>query len=151
MYPARKLTAGRERLRYREVCIRVACEGDALARRLLIIDRRSRVLFWPSRSFAISLEKMPSIFRLFTAGLALLSALQQSAQATGSRRGQKENIVVIMTDDQDARLGSLDVQTYVQRELIAKGLSLTNHFATVAQCCPSRTSWLRGQVSSLAD
>ncbi|SPO07569.1 related to sulfatases [Cephalotrichum gorgonifer] len=89
---------------------------------------------------------MPSIFRLSTAGLILLSAFQQSVQAMGLRRGQ-ENIVVIMTDDQDARLGSLDVQTYIQRELIAKGLSLTNHFATVAQCCPSRTSWLRGQAA----
>ncbi|KAI0021064.1 arylsulfatase [Xylariomycetidae sp. FL0641] len=50
-----------------------------------------------------------------------------------------------MTDDQDARLGSLDVQPYIQREMIGKGVKLENHFATVGQCCPSRTTYLRGQ------
>lgn len=88
---------------------------------------------------------MASILQFSKVGWAFLSALPLGAWAGASGHG-KPNIVVIMSDDQDARLGSLDVQSFIQHEMIAKGLSLTNHFATVAQCCPSRTSWLRGQV-----
>lgn len=56
------------------------------------------------------------------------------------------NIVVLLSDDQDRRLGSLDYQSAVQRELIAKGTEFVNHYATVAQCCPSRASLFRGQA-----
>lgn len=59
--------------------------------------------------------------------------------------GSPPNIIVIMSDDQDYRLGSLKAQRAVRQEIMAKGVTLENHFATVAQCCPSRTSFLRGQ------
>lgn len=59
----------------------------------------------------------------------------------------KSNIVVIMTDDQDLRQNSIAAQPVVQRELMGKGLTLENHFVTVAQCCPSRTAYLRGQAA----
>ncbi|KAK2598380.1 hypothetical protein N8I77_011800 [Diaporthe amygdali] len=55
------------------------------------------------------------------------------------------NIVFIMTDDQDKRLGSLDYMSVVQRELVAKGTEFSNHYTTQALCCPSRSSLLRGQ------
>lgn len=58
---------------------------------------------------------------------------------------QKPNIVFIMTDDQDLHLGSLDSLPIVQREMMGKGTTFSNHWATTAQCCPSRTSPLRGQ------
>ncbi|KAI1109773.1 arylsulfatase [Nemania sp. NC0429] len=56
------------------------------------------------------------------------------------------NIVFIFTDDQDLRHGSLDYMPILQKELVAKGTSFTNHFATLAQCCPSRSSLFRGQA-----
>lgn len=59
----------------------------------------------------------------------------------------KPNIVVIMTDDQDLHQNSIMAQPAVQRELVAKGLTLENHFVTVAQCCPSRTAYIRGQAA----
>lgn len=55
------------------------------------------------------------------------------------------NIVFIMTDDQDRRLGSLDYMPVVQRELVGKGVEFSNHYTTQALCCPSRSSLLRGQ------
>ena len=58
---------------------------------------------------------------------------------------QKPNIVFIITDDQDLHLGSLETMEVVQREIVGKGTSFSNHWATTAQCCPSRTSILRGQ------
>lgn len=70
-------------------------------------------------------------------------------KAVGSRSpGPKKpaNIVMIMTDDQDRRLGSTDYQYVLQREMMAKGTGFVNHYATTANCCPSRVSFLRGQM-----
>ncbi|KAI0015896.1 arylsulfatase [Xylariomycetidae sp. FL0641] len=61
--------------------------------------------------------------------------------------GSRANIVFIFTDDQDLHLGSLDYQSVVQRELVAKGTTFTQHYATVAKCCPSRASLFRGQAA----
>ena len=64
-----------------------------------------------------------------------------------SSDAKKPNIVVIMSDDQDLRLDSLTAQKTVRDEIIAKGIYLENHFVTTAQCCPSRVSYLRGQLA----
>ncbi|KAI7759794.1 hypothetical protein LZL87_009117 [Fusarium oxysporum] len=77
----------------------------------------------------------------------LLGALAARAVPRAMARPSKPNIVVIMSDDQDARLGSLQAQPFVREVLSAEGLKLENHFATVAQRFPSRTSFLRGQAS----
>ncbi|PVI02577.1 arylsulfatase [Periconia macrospinosa] len=54
---------------------------------------------------------------------------------------------MIMSDDQDRRLGSTDFQGVLHREIFAQGVEFVNHFATIAQCCPSRASLLRGQAA----
>lgn len=59
----------------------------------------------------------------------------------------KPNIVFLLSDDQDIRLGSMQYMDTLQRELVAKGTSFFNHHTTVAQCCPSRTTLLRGQAA----
>ncbi|PKX95160.1 sulfatase family protein [Aspergillus novofumigatus IBT 16806] len=59
----------------------------------------------------------------------------------------RSNIVFIFTDDPDLRHGSLDTQRAVQSHLVAKGTTFTNHYATVAVCCPSRVSLMRGQAA----
>jgi hypothetical protein len=83
-------------------------------------------------------------FKRFRISWLLAVALLQDRVQAAER---KPNIVVIMSDDQDTRLGSLDAQPYVRNTLMAEGILLDNHFATVAQCCPSRTSYLRGQAA----
>lgn len=55
------------------------------------------------------------------------------------------NIVVVMTDDQDAR--SLSVMDAVQRRLVTRGTTFENFFATYPRCCPSRATFLTGQYS----
>ncbi|KAK6064176.1 arylsulfatase precursor [Seiridium cupressi] len=57
------------------------------------------------------------------------------------------NIILIFTDDQDLHLGSLDYMPILQKELAEKGTQFNNHYCTVAQCCPSRASLLRGQAA----
>lgn len=69
------------------------------------------------------------------------------SQPHASRNKSQPNIVVVMSDDQDRRLGSTDFQSILQHKVISKGTEYTNHFATVAQCCPSRASLLRGQAA----
>lgn len=53
---------------------------------------------------------------------------------------QKHNIVFILTDDQDARMGSLDHMPKVQDLLIKHGTHYTRHYAPTALCCPARVS-----------
>lgn len=74
---------------------------------------------------------------------ALIVALALTVGATHDQK--KPNIVFILSDDQDRRLGSTDFQSVLQREIFAKGVEFTNHYGTTAQCCPARTSILRGQ------
>ncbi|KAI1827996.1 arylsulfatase [Xylaria intraflava] len=61
-------------------------------------------------------------------------------------QAQRPNIVFIITDDQDLHLGSLDRQPVVRRELAEKGTTFSHHYVTIAKCCPSRASLLRGQA-----
>ncbi|KAI9277066.1 alkaline-phosphatase-like protein [Phascolomyces articulosus] len=59
----------------------------------------------------------------------------------------KPNIIFILVDDQDARMDSLSYMPNVQKYLIEQGTTFKNHYATVALCCPSRVSMLRGQYA----
>ncbi|KAI9147002.1 Arylsulfatase [Paramyrothecium foliicola] len=79
------------------------------------------------------------------AAKSLFVALFWSAVCQAEESKTKPNIVFIFTDDQDLRQGSLDSQSAVQEHLAAQGTVFTNHYATVAVCCPSRVSLMRGQ------
>ncbi|KAI0469725.1 arylsulfatase [Xylariaceae sp. FL0804] len=68
------------------------------------------------------------------------------ALGAATKRTKQPNIVLIFTDDQDLHLGSTEYQGVLQRELAAKGTTFTQHYCTVAKCCPSRASLFRGQA-----
>jgi N-acetylglucosamine-6-sulfatase len=76
-----------------------------------------------------------------------ITTLALAAGALASQCTKRPNIVLIMTDDQDKQLDSLSHMPILQRELVDKGLEISNHFATVSVCCPSRASFLRGQMA----
>lgn len=69
--------------------------------------------------------------------IAMLLALTVygSAQWTNSltRRDPRPNILVILTDDQDLRLSSLDHMDQVQAQLVQKGTTFTRHYGHVSQ------------------
>lgn len=46
--------------------------------------------------------------------------------------------VYILTNDQDVKLGSLEVQDKVQKLLVQEGMVFENAFVTTPVCCPSR-------------
>ncbi|KAJ0109320.1 arylsulfatase [Diaporthe amygdali] len=79
--------------------------------------------------------------------LALLANFGLHVAADTPSQASRPNIVLLLSDDQDRRLGSTDFQGVLQRELVTKGTEFINHHVTVAQCCPSRTSLFRGQAA----
>jgi hypothetical protein len=59
---------------------------------------------------------------------------------------KRPNIVLILTDDQDLHMNSLEYMPRT-RELIADhGTEFTHHFCTNALCCPSRVTLWTGKA-----
>ncbi len=57
----------------------------------------------------------------------------------------RPNIVLIMADDLDARLNTLDYTPHIRTVLQQQGMTFENALVPVSLCCPSRVSLLRGQ------
>src|SRR6202040_2390993 len=55
------------------------------------------------------------------------------------------NIILILTDDQDVQLGSVDYMPNVKALLTQQGTTFPNFYVPLSLCCPSRTTILRGQ------
>ncbi len=55
---------------------------------------------------------------------------------------KRPNIVLIITDDQDLHMQSLNYMPYVRKHITEKGTSFRRHFCTTALCCPSRVTLL---------
>ncbi len=82
----------------------------------------------------------------FVVLLALLSLLGGKPAYSQVPSG-KPNIVVVLTDDLDALLGTLDFTPNINRLLRDGGISFTRAFVTNSVCCPSRATLLRGQYT----
>jgi arylsulfatase A-like enzyme len=67
---------------------------------------------------------------------------QETGEAIALEGSVLPNIVLILTDDQ--RWDTLQYMPTVQAELVNKGVTFTNAYATTPMCCPSRASILTG-------
>jgi N-acetylglucosamine-6-sulfatase len=56
----------------------------------------------------------------------------------------RPNILLILTDDQDYELGSLQYMPKLQRHLVQQGVSFDRFYVTVPLCCPSRSALFSG-------
>jgi N-acetylglucosamine-6-sulfatase len=70
-----------------------------------------------------------------------------TAQVTVVPKTDRPNIILILTDDLDSKLNTLDYMPHLQKLMIKRGLSMKDFFITTPTCCPSRTSFLRGQYT----
>lgn len=83
--------------------------------------------------------KLSSLFLESTVSVTVASL---GPKTKGSRR---PNFVLIMSDDQDKHLNSLDCQFAIQKHISSHGTVFESHYCTMAQCCPSRVSFLTGR------
>lgn len=78
--------------------------------------------------------------RLATA-LTMLLLLGASVTLSAAPR---PNFVVVLTDDQDLVLGSLDFMPRTRALIADQGVTFSNHFVPLSLCCPSRSTILTG-------
>ena len=57
----------------------------------------------------------------------------------------RPNIILLLTDDLDALLGTTDSMPNLRAMVQARGVTFENYFTTISLCCPSRATYLRGQ------
>ncbi len=56
------------------------------------------------------------------------------------------NIIMVLTDDQDLRLGSMLAMPYTMAQVLPGAVNMSNYFINTPVCCPSRTTLLSGRM-----
>jgi N-acetylglucosamine-6-sulfatase len=77
--------------------------------------------------------------------LCLVVGAKEAPREASSQSQGRPNILLVLTDDQDA--GSLSEMPNVQTQLVDRGTTFDRAYATTPLCCPSRASILRGQYA----
>ncbi|MGH7773490.1 MAG: sulfatase family protein [Candidatus Binatia bacterium] len=88
---------------------------------------------------------MMKTLRLLSLAVVVLAAEISSGPSTSIAQSRRPNIIFILADD-------LNVETMahlprLQSLLAARGTTFANYFVSLALCCPSRASILRGQYA----
>ncbi|KAH8673257.1 alkaline-phosphatase-like protein [Ilyonectria robusta] len=59
----------------------------------------------------------------------------------------RPNILFILTDDQDLHMESVEHMPYLKELIVDEGITYTQHYCTVALCCPSRATLWTGRAA----
>ncbi|MBM3182002.1 MAG: sulfatase [Chloroflexi bacterium] len=79
--------------------------------------------------------------------LASCNPVKDNADVVMLPMERRPNILLILVDDLDLKLNTVDTMQNLQGLLVARGTSLGNFFVTSPVCCPARVSTLRGQYT----
>lgn len=79
---------------------------------------------------------------LFSTAIATLLLASKPAAAT-----KRPNIVLVLTDDQDVHMNSIEHMPLVQKYLQYEGTTYDRHYCTITLCCPARVSLLTGKAA----
>ena len=89
----------------------------------------------------LAMRKFLSLALSFAATLNGAFALEQVALKENGR----PNIVVILTDDQDLHMDSVNYMPLLKKHIIDHGTFYKRHYCSTAICCPSRVTLWTGR------
>jgi len=95
------------------------------------------------------LRKITLVFGIFVFFVAsCVSEFEnEETDAVVLPRESRPNIIFILADDLDLKLGTIDYMQNLQKLLVDRGTVLEDFFVTTPMCCPSRANFLRGQYT----
>jgi N-acetylglucosamine-6-sulfatase len=77
--------------------------------------------------------------------LALSARINASEQGPLKEQDVRPNIVVILTDDQDLHMDSINYMPLLKKHVIEHGTFFKSHYCSTAVCCPSRVTLWTGR------
>lgn len=77
--------------------------------------------------------------------LTLPIASANSSSTPGAVLADRPNIIFILADDLDVKLGTLNYMPNLKRLLVDQGTTIADFFVSDSLCCPARATILRGQ------
>ena len=87
---------------------------------------------------------MRKLLGLAWAFSATVNAIEQVPR-TLRQKYNKPNIIVILTDDQDLHMDSIDYMPLLKKHIIGHGTFYKRHYCSTAICCPSRVTLWTGR------
>jgi len=78
---------------------------------------------------------------------SIAPTLVARADVTVLPRSNRPNILFILVDDLDAKLGTINYMPQLKQLLTSQGFSLDDFMINTPVCCPSRATFLRGQYA----